>query len=162
MARTKFCELRDAVVAKPGAAERLAGLRADTLDEIRLYELRHGEAISQAELAGRLDVTQGAISKLCGSTSKRSAPAWSSSLCSTTTTVGCPSTSAATTQPDRRLSAPCQHDSHPPVQTNLVPPLGSSRVQQSYNATSTNGLLPTHTNGPYAGSDSLVEQGKHL
>ena len=32
--------------------------------EIRLYELRHGEAISQAELAGRLDVTQGAISKL--------------------------------------------------------------------------------------------------
>ena len=64
MARTKFCELRDAVVAKPGAAERLAGLRADTLDEIRLYELRHGEAISQAELAGRLDVTQGAISKL--------------------------------------------------------------------------------------------------
>ncbi len=25
---------------------------------------RHGEAISQAELAGRLDVTQGAISKL--------------------------------------------------------------------------------------------------
>ena len=64
MARTKFSELRDAVVAKPGAAERLAGLRAETLEEIRLYELRHGEAISQAELAGRLDVTQGAISKL--------------------------------------------------------------------------------------------------
>lgn len=33
-------------------------------EEIRLYELRHGDAISQAELAGRLDVTQGAISKL--------------------------------------------------------------------------------------------------
>ena len=64
MARTKFSELRDAVVAKPGAVERLAGLRAETLEEIRLYELRHGEAISQAELAGRLDVTQGAISKL--------------------------------------------------------------------------------------------------
>jgi DNA-binding XRE family transcriptional regulator len=31
---------------------------------VRLYELRHGEAISQAELAGRLDVTQGTISKL--------------------------------------------------------------------------------------------------
>ncbi len=28
------------------------------------YERGHGEAISQAELAGRLDVTQGAISKL--------------------------------------------------------------------------------------------------
>ena len=42
----------------------LAGLRAETLEENRLYELRHGEAISQAELAGRLDVRQRAISKL--------------------------------------------------------------------------------------------------
>ncbi len=64
MARTKFSQLRDTVVAEPGAPARLAGLRAETLEEIRLYELRHGEAISQAELAGRLDVTQGAISKL--------------------------------------------------------------------------------------------------
>jgi DNA-binding XRE family transcriptional regulator len=64
MARTKFSELRTDVVARPGATERLAALRAETLEEIRLYELRHGEAISQAELAGRLDVTQGAISKL--------------------------------------------------------------------------------------------------
>ena len=64
MARTKFSELRDAVVAKPGVTERLAALRVETLEEIRLYELRHGEAISQVELAGRLDVTQGAISKL--------------------------------------------------------------------------------------------------
>lgn len=64
MARTKFSELRNTVVAEPGAVERLAGLRAETLGEIRLYELRHGEAISQVELAGRLDVTQGAISKL--------------------------------------------------------------------------------------------------
>jgi hypothetical protein len=39
MARTKFSRLRDAVVAKPGAAERLAGLRAETLEDIRLYEL---------------------------------------------------------------------------------------------------------------------------
>ncbi|HEY7627654.1 MAG TPA: XRE family transcriptional regulator [Ilumatobacteraceae bacterium] len=64
MARTKFSTLREAVVVRPGATERLARLRAETLEEIRLYELRHGEAISQAELAGRLDVTQGAISKL--------------------------------------------------------------------------------------------------
>ena len=63
MARNKYSELRDAVVAKPGAAERLARLRAETMEEIRLYELCHGEAISQVELAGRLDVTQGAISK---------------------------------------------------------------------------------------------------
>ena len=64
MTRTKFSELRDEMAAKHGAAERLALLRAETLEEIRLYELRHGEAVSQAELAGRLDVTQGAISKL--------------------------------------------------------------------------------------------------
>jgi DNA-binding XRE family transcriptional regulator len=64
MARTKFSELRSEVVARPGATDRLAHLRRDTLEEIRLYQLRHNEAISQAELAGRLDVTQGAISKL--------------------------------------------------------------------------------------------------
>ena len=34
------------------------------MEEVRLYELRHAEAVSQAELAGRLDVTQGAVSKL--------------------------------------------------------------------------------------------------
>ena len=34
------------------------------MEEIRLYQLRHAEAISQAELAGRLDVTQSAVSKL--------------------------------------------------------------------------------------------------
>ncbi len=33
------------------------------MEEIRLYELRRAEAISQVELAGRLEVTQGAISK---------------------------------------------------------------------------------------------------
>ena len=64
MARTKFSELREAVEARPGARERLAAKRAETLEEIRLYELRHAEAVSQAELAGRLDVTQGAVSKL--------------------------------------------------------------------------------------------------
>src|SRR6266496_6135995 len=64
MARTKFSELRKEVEARPGAAERLASKRAETLDEIRLYELRHAEAVSQVDLAGRLDVTQGAVSKL--------------------------------------------------------------------------------------------------
>ena len=64
MPRTKFSELRDQLMAEPGAVEKLAGARRETLEEIRLFELRHGEAISQAELAGRLDVTQGAISKL--------------------------------------------------------------------------------------------------
>ncbi len=64
MAREKFSELREQVLERPGAPERLDKFRQQTLEEIRLYELRHGEAISQVELAGRLDVTQGAISKL--------------------------------------------------------------------------------------------------
>ncbi len=64
MGRTRFSELRKDVDARPGAAERLATKRAETLEEIRLWELRHAEAVSQAELAGRLEVTQGAISKL--------------------------------------------------------------------------------------------------
>ncbi len=64
MARHKFSDLRKDVDKRSGAAERLAAKRAETLEEIRLYELRHAEAVSQAELAGRLDVTQGAISKL--------------------------------------------------------------------------------------------------
>jgi len=64
MARTKFSELRKQVEARPGAKARLAARRTEALEEIRLYELRHAEAVSQAELAGRLDVTQGAISKL--------------------------------------------------------------------------------------------------
>ena len=64
MARTKFSELRKELEARPGAKERIAAKRVETLEEIRLYELRHAEVVSQAELAGRLDVTQGAISKL--------------------------------------------------------------------------------------------------
>ncbi len=64
MARKNFSELRAQVEARPGAAERLAELRAETLEEIRLYEVRHEAAVSQVELAGRLEVTQGAISKL--------------------------------------------------------------------------------------------------
>ena len=43
MTRTKFSELRNTVVAQPGAPERLADLRADTLEEIQLYEPRDGE-----------------------------------------------------------------------------------------------------------------------
>jgi DNA-binding transcriptional regulator YiaG len=61
--RTNFSKLREELEAKPGAKDKLADARAETLEEIRLYELRHQEAVSQAELAGRLDVTQGAISK---------------------------------------------------------------------------------------------------
>lgn len=60
----KFSELRDQVMARPGAPERLARARAQTLEEMRLFELRHAEAVSQVELAGRLEITQSAVSKL--------------------------------------------------------------------------------------------------
>lgn len=62
--RTKFSTLREELLARPGAAEALAEARSATLEEIRLYELRHREAVSQAELAGRLEITQSAVSKL--------------------------------------------------------------------------------------------------
>ena len=42
MARTEFSEIRGAVVAKPGALERLADLRADTREEIKVFEPRDG------------------------------------------------------------------------------------------------------------------------
>ena len=61
MARTKFSELGEAVEGRPGSRERLAAKRAETLEEVRLYELRDAEAVSQAELAGRLEVTKGAV-----------------------------------------------------------------------------------------------------
>ena len=64
MPRRNFRELHDEVMARPGAAERMAKLREETLEEIRLYELRHAEALSQVELTGRLDITHGAISRL--------------------------------------------------------------------------------------------------
>lgn len=60
----RFSELRSQVLERPGASERVARARADALEEIRLYELRHAEAVSQAELAGRLEITQSAVSKL--------------------------------------------------------------------------------------------------
>jgi len=59
----KWSKLRDELMAKPGTKEGVERARKESLEEIRLYELRHAEAVSQAELAGRLEVTQGAISK---------------------------------------------------------------------------------------------------
>jgi transcriptional regulator with XRE-family HTH domain len=56
--------MKELRAAKDGASERIAAMRAEALEEIHLFELRRREAFSQAELAGRLDVTQGAISKL--------------------------------------------------------------------------------------------------
>jgi len=47
-----YRNLHDRVVARPGAAERLAALREDTLAEIGLYKLRRALEHSQADEGG--------------------------------------------------------------------------------------------------------------
>ena len=59
-----YRDLRDQIMARPGAAERLAALREDTLAEIALYELRRALDRSQADLAASLSISQSAVSQL--------------------------------------------------------------------------------------------------
>jgi DNA-binding Xre family transcriptional regulator len=59
----KWAEIRGDLKSRPGYAERAASLREETLEEIRLFELRRAAAVSQIEMAGRLSITQAAISK---------------------------------------------------------------------------------------------------
>ena len=59
-----FSEIRAAVIAHPGASNRVAELRRETLEEIDLYETRHREAIHQIERSGRLAIRHEVISKL--------------------------------------------------------------------------------------------------
>ena len=58
-----FDLLREKVLARPGAKERVESLRRDLLAEVGLNELRRSQDMSQVELAEALHVTQGAISK---------------------------------------------------------------------------------------------------
>ncbi len=65
MAETKpYRRLHDQVVARPGAIERLAALREETLEEIALFELRRTLELSQTDLADELGVSQSAVSQL--------------------------------------------------------------------------------------------------
>ncbi len=59
-----YQKLHDRVAARPGAAERLAALRLDTLAEIGLYELRRSLERSQTDLAAELGISQPAVSQL--------------------------------------------------------------------------------------------------
>ncbi len=59
-----YRELHARVMARPGAAERLAELRKETLAEIGLYELRRARQRSQAEVAAALKISQPAVSQL--------------------------------------------------------------------------------------------------
>lgn len=63
MPRKNFKKLRDEVMARPGAAERVAEHRQELLAEIGLYELRQERMVSQMDLAKELGVTQSAVSR---------------------------------------------------------------------------------------------------
>jgi DNA-binding XRE family transcriptional regulator len=59
-----YRRLHDQVAARPGAAQRLAVLRDQTLTEIGLYELRKALERSQTELGAKLNISQSAVSQL--------------------------------------------------------------------------------------------------
>lgn len=56
--------LHDEVLARPGAEERLAALRSETLAEIGLQVLRRTLDFSQVDLAAELGISQSAVSQL--------------------------------------------------------------------------------------------------
>ncbi len=60
----KYQLLHDRVLARPGADTRVVAHREEALAEVGLYELRMSQRLSQVELAGLLDITQSAVSKL--------------------------------------------------------------------------------------------------
>jgi hypothetical protein len=57
MKRTKFSDLRNELLAKPGIAERLAATRQETDEEIRLYTL-HQEEETRTPVEMKDDLTE--------------------------------------------------------------------------------------------------------
>ena len=64
MPSPKYEALHEKVLSRPGASERLAALRRETLAEIGLYELRRALERSQTDVAAVLGITQSAVSQL--------------------------------------------------------------------------------------------------
>ena len=60
----RYQELHEQVMARPGAAERLAALRKESLAEIGLYEMRRHLDWSQSGLAAELGISQAGVSQL--------------------------------------------------------------------------------------------------
>ena len=60
----KWSNLRDKMIDRPGSAEALEKARAEYEEEVRLYEIRRADVLRQVEVAGRLDVTQSAVSEV--------------------------------------------------------------------------------------------------
>jgi DNA-binding XRE family transcriptional regulator len=59
-----YRHLHDRVTARPGADDRLAALREETLGEIGLFELRKALDLSQTDVAKGLSISQAAVSQL--------------------------------------------------------------------------------------------------
>jgi|SRR5665811_900391 len=59
-----YRHLHNQVIARPGASDRLASLREETLDEIGLFELRKALGMSQTDVAEGLAISQAAVSQL--------------------------------------------------------------------------------------------------
>jgi predicted transcriptional regulator len=59
-----YKELHQQVAERPGAVERLAALRTETLAEIGLYEMRRRLDWSQSGVAAELGISQAAVSQL--------------------------------------------------------------------------------------------------
>lgn len=58
-----YRQLHEQVIARPGAVERLAELRRETLAEIELQEIRGVLKLSQTDLAEAMGITQSAVSQ---------------------------------------------------------------------------------------------------
>ncbi len=58
-----YQRLHEQVIARPGAVERLAELRKETLAEINLQEIRGVLKLSQTDLAEAMGITQSAVSQ---------------------------------------------------------------------------------------------------
>jgi len=59
-----YRHLHDRVTARPGAEDRLASLREETLGEMGLFELRKALDLSQTDVAEGLAISQAAVSQL--------------------------------------------------------------------------------------------------
>lgn len=64
MPTSSYRKLHEQVIGRPGAAERLAELREETLAEVGLYELRKVVDQSQVQMAAMLEISQSAVSQL--------------------------------------------------------------------------------------------------
>jgi DNA-binding XRE family transcriptional regulator len=64
MTRKNFNQLREKVLERPGAAERVARYRREEERQLSLGELRRARELTQTQLASALDTNQSGISRI--------------------------------------------------------------------------------------------------